>query len=264
MKKIILLLSVLFASAFGYNYSGTWINKSESRYNDPIKLKITGTTISPFIKRGSQQVRLKAKKATQTGTGLYEAWGFGAKNLVLYIKPLNSTKIKVYEKKIDTDRKIVISRSFIFVKKGSVVKRIKKRFVGNWRSSSNFSAISKLTIREADGGIYVRAWKNGPRGVKPLGTAKAKYYNNALHITWYKGNLVVNATIKGLNYNAKTNRYRTLQLYISAKNINNGLTNRQTIYLKRARVGIPEPRFNPYKKHIKIGPVDVNLLINSY
>lgn len=261
MKKIILLLSIFFASAFGYNYSGTWVNKSSYRYNDPTTLKISGTTITPYLSRSGQSVKLKAKKATPTGTGLYEAWGFGAKNLVLYIKPINSRQIKVYEKKIDTARKTVVTRSFIFAKKVPVTRNIKKRFLGNWKSNSAFSAISKLTIRDVDGNLYVRAWRNTPRGQRALGLARAKFYNNALHITWYKGNLVVNATIKGLNYNAKKNRYRTLQLSLSAKNINTGLTNRQTIYFSKKHLR-PTPR--PIKKHIKVGPVDINLLINSY
>ena len=267
MKKILLIISALAVSAFGYNYDGTWINKSASKYNDPVVLKISGTTVSPYIKRGNQRIKLKSKNATNTGNGLYEAWGFGVKNLVLYIKPINSTKIKVYEKKIDTSRKIVITRSFIFAKKGVVTTSVKKRYVGNWRSTGAFSAISKLTVRNVDGNLYVRAWKNTQRGQKALGLAKAKYYGNALHITWYKGNLVVNATIKGLSYNSNTNRYQTLQLNLRAKNINTGLTNRQTINFRRANINIGRPTYReerPIRRHLKIGPVDVNLLINSY
>jgi len=267
MKRVLLILSALAVSAFGYNYNGTWINKSTSKYNDPIVLKISETTISPYIKRGDSKVRLKSKTATNTGNGLYEAWGFGSKNLVLYIKPINSSKIKVYEKKIDTSRHIVISRSFIFEKKAAINRSVKKRYTGNWRSTSAFSAISKLTVRNVDGSLYVRAWKNTARGQKALGLARAKYYGNALHLTWYKGNLVVNATIKGLNYNSRTNRYRTLQLNLSAKNINTGLTNRQVINFKRGRIHVGRPIYRedrPIRKHLKIGPVDVNLLINSY
>ncbi len=261
MKRVLLSLAALAVSAFGFNYSGTWVNKSEYRYNDPIRLKISGTTVTPYLYRNDTLVKLRAKNATKTGTGLYEAWGFGMKNLVLYIKPINSSKIKVYEKKIDTDRKIVITRSFIFNKKGAVTASIKKRYVGNWRSTGAFSAISKLTIRNADGQLYVRAWKNTANGQKPLGLARAKYYSNALHITWYKGNLVVNAVIKGLNYNSRNNKYRTLKLDLKAKNINTGIENRQTIYFKKKPVIVQERRF---KKRIKIGPVDIDLLINSY
>ena len=267
MTKILLLLSALAVLAFGYNYNGTWINKSESKYNDPIVLKISGTTISPYIKRGEQRVKLKSKNATSTGNGLYEAWGFGVKNLVLYIKPINSSKIKVYEKKINTSKRTVVTRSFIFTKKASITKSIKKRYVGNWKSSDAFSAISKLTVRNVEGNLYVRAWKNTPRGQKALGLAKAKYYGNALHLTWYKRNLVVNATIRGLNYNSRTNRYRTLQLDLRAKNINTGITNRQIINFRRGNINISRPIYRedkPIRKHLKIGPVDVNLLINSY
>ena len=267
MKRVLLILSALAVSAFGYNYNGTWINKSTSKYNDPVVLKISGTTVSPYIKRGNQRIKLKSKNATNTGNGLYEAWGFGVKNLVLYIKPINSSKIKVYEKKIDTAKRIVITRSFIFTKKSAITKSIKKRYVGNWRSTGAFSAISKLTVRDVDGNLYVRAWKNTPRGQKALGLARAKYYGNALHITWYKGNLVVNATIKGLNYNSRTNRYRTLQLNLRAKNINTGITNRQIINFRRGKINIEHPIYRedrPIRKHLKIGPVDVNLLINSY
>ncbi len=267
MKRVLLIISALAVSAFGYNYNGTWINKSTSKYNDPVVLKISGTTVAPFIKRGDARVKLKSKDATNTGNGLYEAWGFGAKNLVLYIKPINSSKIKVYEKKIDTNRHIVISRSFIFAKRASELKTIKQRYVGNWKSTDAFSAISKLTVRYVDGNIYIRAWRNTPRGQKALGLAQAKYYNNALHITWYKGNLVVNASIKGLNYNSHINRYRTLQLNLKAKNINTGLTNRQTINFTKNKIHVGRPIYRndrPIHKHLKIGPVDVNLLINSY
>jgi len=265
MKKILLLLTTLAASAFAYNYSGTWTNQSEYRYNDPIKLKINGNTITPFLNRDDQIVKLRAKNSTNTATGLYEAWGFGVKNLVLYIKPINNTKIKVYEKKIDTARKTVVTRSFIFAKKVNIVRNIKKRYIGNWKSSSNFSAISKLTIRNAGNKLYVRAWKNTPNGQRPLGLARAKYYNNRLHITWYRGNLVVNATIRGLNYNSERNRYETLELNLSAKNISTGLTNRQTIYFtkKHHNTNI-QPPIHTMKKHIKVGPIDINLLLNSY
>ena len=261
MKRVLLIFTLMFSWAFAYNYSGIWINKSESRYNDPIKLKIQNHTITPFLKRGSQNIRLKSKNATDTGTGLFEAWGFGAKNLVLYIKPINSSKIKVYEKKIDTDRKIVITRSFIFVKQANIIKKLKKRFIGNWRSSNPLSAVSKLTIRLIDNNIYIRAWRKTAYGIEPLGVAKAKFYNNTLHISWYKNNLIANATIKGLNYSSLENRYNTLKLDLRIENADSGLVNREIIYFKRAKFKDFQKR---YKKHIKVGPVDVNLLINSY
>jgi len=261
MKKIILLLMLSAISVFGFNYNGTWINKSVAKYNDPIKLNISANNIAPYLKRGNKIVKLKTKKSTNVGTGLFEAWGFGYKNLVLYIKPINSQKIKVYEKKIDTQKKIVITRSFIFMKKSTYNNRLKKAFIGNWESTDQFSAISKLNIRVVNNKIYVRAWKQSLNRERPLGLAQAKYYNNKLHITWYRGDLVVNATISGFNYNSNNNRYQTLKLFLKAKNINSGLENRQVIYLKK-RVLKPTPR--PIQKHIKVGPIDINMLLNSY
>ena len=263
MKKLLLMV-LMFSWAFGFNYNGVWINKSAYQYNDPIKLQIKRERVTPFLYRNSKLVKLKTKKSTNTGVGLYEAWGFGYKNLVLFIKPINKNTIKVYEKKIDTNKKVVISRSFIFKRKNAIIKSIKKRFIGNWSSTDSFSAISKLTVRLLDGKVFVRAWRNTPRGQIPLGIARAKFYNNKLHITWYKGNLVVNATITGLNYNAQTNRYKTLKLYLKAKNLNNNLTNTQTIYFKKNSIDLPRPMYDGIRKHIKLGPVDINLLINSY
>ncbi len=271
MKRVILLLTIFVAYAFGYNYTGTWINKSESSYNDPVKLEIKGTTVRPVIKRGSKVVALKSKKATKVGNELFEAWGFGSKNLVLYIKPINSNKIRVTEKKIYTNKKVVYTKTFIFTKKAAPIS-IRKRFVGNYRSSGAFSAISRVSIQNIDGKIFVRAWKRHNGRVKPLGSARAKLYNNKLHIIWKRKNLVVNATIKGYNYNSRINRYKNLELDVRAKNLKNGLTNRQTMQLRRGSVKVPPrpiatPRANhprPIYKKIKIGPVDLNLMINSY
>ena len=261
MKKAILLFIAFTVWVFGFNYNGTWINKSVAKYNDPIKLDIKGNSVAPYLKRGNRVVKLKTKKVTNVGTGLFEAWGFGYKNLVLYIKPINSQKIRVYEKKIDTQKKQVITRSFLFVKKRAYSNRLKRAFIGNWKSTDQFSAISKLNIRVVDNQIYVRAWKHRFDRETPLGLARAKFYNNRLHITWYRGNLVVNATISGLNYNSANNRYQTLKLNLRAKNINSGLENRQIIYLRKNLLK-PTPR--PIQKHIKVGPVDINLLLNSY
>ena len=261
MKKIIFAFLALAVSAFGFNYSGTWVNKSVAKYNDPIKLKINGNSVTPYIKRGANSVKLKRKVATNTGNGLFEAWGFGYKNLVLFIKPINSNKIKVYEKKIDTKKRIVITRSFIFKKRASLNKKLKKAFVGNWRSTDPFSAVSKLNIRVVDNQVFVRAWRKIYNHEEPLGLAEARYYNKALYITWYKGNLIVKATITGLHYDVNLNRYKTLKLSLKVKNINNGLENSQIIYFKRKTL---RPPLRPFKKHIKVGPVDINLLINSY
>jgi len=261
MKRFFLIIAMLSVWAFGYNYSGTWINKSETNYNDPVRLIIKGKNVKPILKRGSKRVALKGKNTTNVGNGLFEAWGYGYKNLVLYIKPINSTKLRVTAKKIDLNKKRVITKSFIFKKKSNPTIGIRKRFVGNFKSMSNFSAIKKITIREVDGRLFVRAWKNTANGVKPLGVARAKLYDNKLHMTWNRGNLVVSATIKGYNYNSNKRRYNNLELSIKATNLNTGLTNRQTIQLKRGFIAVtPQPIY----RKMKIGPVDVSFMINSY
>ena len=260
MKRVILLLAIFASMAFGYNYSGTWKNNTGASYNDPIILKISNNKVTPILKRGDKRVALKGKVATNIGNGLFEAWGHGYKNLVLLIKPINSNKLRVYAKKIDTNKKKVITKSFVFVKKRAP-KSVRKRFIGNYKSTSSFSAIKKITIREIEGKLYVRAWRNTRNGLKPLGVARAKFYNNRLHMTWNRRNLIVEATIKGYNYNKRLNRYRNLELSIKATNLNNGLTNTQTMQLRRVNVDTtPKPIY----KRIKIGPVDVNLMINSY
>jgi hypothetical protein len=252
---------MVFASlAFGYNYNGFWKNSSITSYNDPIVLKINGNRVSPILERGEKRVALKTKVATNVGSGLFEVWGYGYKNLVLFIKPINSTKVRVIAKKVDTKRKRVITKSFVFVKK-SPPQSIRKRFIGNYISSSNFSAIKKITVREVDGKLFVRAWKNTRYGLKPLGVARAKLYNNRLHLTWNRGNLMVEATIKGYNYSSKINRYRNLELRVKATNLDTNLTNSQTIQLARRSVSVPP---QPIYRKFKIGPVDVNLMINSY
>ncbi len=267
MKRVILTIVMFITYAFGFNYSGTWINKSDISYNDPIKLKIENRSIRPIIKRGDKIVALKKKETTIVGNELYEAWGFGSKNLVLLIKPITKNKIRVIEKKIYTNKKVIYTKSFLFVRKEPII-NIKKRYLGNYRSSSSFSAISRISIKEIDGELFVRGWKKGRYKDRPLGIAKAKLYNNKLHITWRKKDLIVSATIKGYNYNPNNNKFRNLQLDIKERDINSELTNRQTIQLKRGLVKFP-PRVvtqspqSIYKK-FKIGPVDVNLMINSY
>jgi len=260
MKKFFLVLTVFVVNLFGYNYNGNWINKSGANYNDPIKLIIKGNKVKPILIRGERRVALKSKVATNVGNGLFEAWGHGYKNLVLFIKPVNRYKLRVTAKKIDVDKKRVLTKVYTFVKKGIITPGIRKRFTGNFRSTSGFSAIKKISIREVDGKLFVRAWKNTPNGVRPLGVARAKLYDNKLHITWNRANLVVKATVRGYNYNAFNNRYNNLELSIKATNLNSGFINRQTMQLKRGSVDVLQPIY----KNIKIGPVDVNLMINSY
>ncbi len=262
MKRVIFLVAMFASLAFGYNYNGVWKNSNIANYNDPIVLKINGNSVKPILKRGDRRVALKSKVATNVGNGLFEAWGYGYKNLVLFIKPINKRKLRVVAKKIDTQRKRVITKSFVFVKKSPPVS-VRKRYIGNYRSTSNFSAIKKIAIREVDGRLFVRAWKNTRDGLRPLGVARAKLYNNRLHMTWNRGDLVVDATIRGYNYSSRLNRYKNLELNIKATNLNTGLTNRQTIQLSRGGVHVP-PQPQPIHRRFKIGPVDVNLMINSY
>ena len=260
MKRVIFLLAVFASMAFGFNYNGVWKNVSATNYNDPILLKISGHKVTPILKKRNKRVSLKAKEATNVGCGLYEAWGHGYRNLVLLIKPINSYKLKVIAKKINTKAKKIHTKTFIFTKKRPP-QSIKKRFIGNYKSTTNFTAIKKITIREVDGKLFVRAWRHTRYGLEPLGVAKAKFYNNKLHLTWSKGNLVVEATIRGYNYSPSLKRYKNLELDVKATNIKNGLTNRQIIQLRRVNVDVPQ---RPVYKRVKIGPVDVNLMINSY
>jgi len=256
MKKLILLLSIFFTSAFGYNYSGTWVNKSEHRYNDPITLKISGRTVTPYLSKNWRFAKLKSKNATLTGRGLFETWGFENKYITLYIKPISRSQIKVYVKKINTTRRKIITKIFIFAKKDSGSRNIKRRFLGNWRSDNSFSTISKLKIRKINGHLYVKAWGKNPRDYRVLSLTRAKIYNNSLHISWNKGNKTIKATIKGLEYNSYKNRYRRLRLNLSIKNINNRLIDEETIYFSRRE-------HRSTRKHIKIGPVDINRLIHN-
>jgi hypothetical protein len=256
MKRVFLLIAILSAWAFGYNYSGTWVNKSATNYNDPVKLVITGTKVKPFIRRGEDSAALKVKNATNVGSGLFEAWGHGGKNLILFIKPINSYKLRVIAKKIDVNRKKILTKSFIFAKKGAVTVSMKKRFVGNYKGGNSFSAINKLSIRLVDGQLFVRAWKRRNGTLVPLGVARAKLYNNRLHITWNKGGLVVDATIRGYNFSSSSNRYRNLELSINATNLNNGLSNSQTMQLRRARVSVPShPVYREPRRVHRIRPI---------
>ena len=263
MKKIVLIMTLLISSVFGYNYNGTWTNTSTPNYNDPIQLKITDKKVTPYIKRGSKVAKLKTKKATNTGNGLFEAWGFGNRNLVLYIKPINSYKIKVYVKKINVAKRSILTKTFIFTNKKRVSNvRAKKRYAGLWVSQSPFSAISKLRIKQENGKMIIKAWRPTRYGQEYLGAARARVKNGKLYINWKKGNLTVKANIVGLRFNKSQNRYNRLQLNLTAYNNRNGITNSQTIYLRRANT-LPNNGL-PYIKKIKVGPLDINIMTNSY
>ncbi len=265
MKRIILLLTFLISSTFAYNYNGTWINQSSTTFNDPVKLTIKNGYVTPYIKRGSQVAKLKSKKATNTGTGLFEAWGFRTKNLALFIKPINSYKIKVYAKKIDVDKRAIYTKTFIFTNKTRLsTKRIKNRYVGVWKTNSPFSAISKLRIEKRGNDLIVKAWRPTAEGPLYLGAAKARVKGKKLYLNWKRRHLAVSAVISGLQYDSRHNRYNQLKLYIKAKNLRSGLVSEQTIYLKRRHTAQSPIYRETTQKHYKVGPLDINLLINSY
>ena len=260
MKKIIFTYITTVGLLFGYNFNGVWVNKSGAKYNDPIKLAIKGSYVTPFIKRGNKIYKLKQKRATNIGgKELFEAWGFGYKNLVLLIKPINRFKIKVIAKKIDTKAKKVVTKSFIFSNRQKVINSIKKsRFIGNWVGGNQFSALSRVAIRLENGKLLVKAWRPSNRGDIYIGSSIAKIRGNKLFATWHKDNLVINANFTGIG--VINNRYKKLKVNISAKNLTNGLSNWQTMYLIKSKPNISKPQI----RHIKVGPVDINLLINSY
>jgi hypothetical protein len=264
MKKIFLLLFLGLSATFGFNFNGTWINKSVANFNDPIKLTITNSNIvRPYIKRSGGIAKLKAKRATKTGNELFEAWGFGNKNLVLLIKPINRFKIRVIVKKIDVAKRKIITKSFIFAnQKRKNYITYKKRFLGVWKSTSPFSALSKIQISQINDSIYIKAWRRDRSGIKYMGKSKAKIINGKLKTTWQKGNLYVTSTISGYKLNAN-GRYETIKMDLRATNLVTDITNSQTIYFKRKHFYNP-PIKRPQIKHIKVGPLDINLLIKSY
>ncbi len=268
MKKIIIGITFLFTSIFAFNYNGEWINKSDTSYNDPVKLIIKDKVVTPYIKRGVKIAKLKPKKATNIGNGLFEAWGFRDKNLVLVIKPINSYKLKVYLKKIYVSKRVIYTKSFIFINKNRIInKKIKSRFIGDWKNNDPLSAISRLKIIKRANDLIIKAWRPINGYEEFLGASKANIKGNTLYLRWKKGNILVKATIKGYNYNSVSNKYNLLKLNIKATNLSTGLTNEQIIYLKRfyntSSQSVPSIG-KPIKKHYKVGPLDINLLINSY
>ncbi len=261
MKKILLiLLSTLFAVA--YNFNGIWLNQKrvEAKYNDPIKIVIKNGTLTPYIKRSGKKIaKLKPKYATKVQNLLYEAWGFENKSLVLLIQPLNSTKIKVIAKKIDLSKKKILTKIFYFKKYTSSSAKT-KAFLGTWVNYNPFSAVSKMKISLYKNDIIIKAWRPVENKNQYLGAATATIKGNKLYIRWIKQNLIVKATIVGEKY--YNNSYHQLRMYIKATNSYTGISNEQTIIFKRKNQITPPPK--PYIKHIKLGPIDLNLLIKSY
>jgi len=263
MKKIILISLLFITSVFGYNFNGTWTNTSPTSYNDPIRLKIYKNTITPYIKRGNNIAKLRAKKATNTGNGLFEAWGFRDKNLVIFAKPINSYKIKVIVKKINVTQRKITTKNFIFTNKSKLANtKAKKRYAGRWVNYNSFSAISRLQIRQKSGKIYVKAWRPTRFGEQYLGTAIASVKGSRLYINWRKNNIKVKANMIGLNFNKFQNRYNKLRLNLTAYNTRNGVSNSQTIYFRRSNTLPTIGR--PIMKTIKVGPLDINIMTNSY
>jgi hypothetical protein len=264
MKKIILIMTLLLTSVFGFNYNGTWVNNSPTNNNDPLQLKITNSNVTPYIKRGVHIARLKTKKATNTGRGLFEAWGYKNRNLALFIKPINSYTIKVYAKKINVVRHRIVTKTFIFKNKSRLGRiTTKKRYAGSWVNQSPFSAISRLRIKQKNGQIIVNAWRPTRFGEQYLGAATARVKGSKLYLNWKRDNIAVTANITGLNYNRKRDRYNKLKLNLTASNSRNGVTSSQTIYLRRAN-NLPEMARPLINKHLKVGPLDINIMTNSY
>ncbi len=232
MKRILTLLTLLSYLAFGYNFNGTWINKTGARYNDPIKLIIKNGNISPILNRNGNYVRLKTKHATRAGNGYYEVWGFKNKSLALFISPVNSSKVRVIAKKINPITKKIITKSFLFARKGQVAHL--NQFIGNYRSRNNnlFTAISRLHIYKQGGKLYVKAWRNTARGERPLGTTQAWLEGNRLRMDWEKRAILVRASIVGLRKNS-LGRFNKIKLSLEARNLRTNLFNRQTIILTR-------------------------------
>ncbi len=261
MKKLIVLFAFCIM-AFGYNFNGTWINahKNQAKFNDPIKIVIKNGIVTPFIKRsGTKIAKLKPKYATNSQSALFEAWGFNNKNLVLLIQPINSAKIKVIAKKINIAKRKIVTKNFIFIRKNFITLNKKRAFVGTWVNHNIFSAISRMQISLYNQELLIKAWRPLRRGEEYLGAAVAKISGNKLTIRWHRGNLYVNATIFGQRYYNK--RYHQLKMYLKATNQYTGISNEQTIIFKRSH---PAPIFRDNFHHIKIGPIDLNLLINSY
>jgi len=234
MKRILTLLALLSYLAFGYNFNGTWINKTGAHYNDPVKLIIKNGNISPLLNRNGDYVRLKTKHATRAGNSYFEVWGFKNKSLALFISPVNSSKIRVIAKKINPLTKRIITKSFLFARKG--VATHLNQFIGNYRSRNNnlFTAISRLHIYKQRGKLYVKAWRNTARGERPLGITQARLVGNRLYMEWERGPILVKANIRGLT-KGNGNRFRKIRLSIEARNLRTNIYNKQTIILKRDR-----------------------------
>lgn len=234
MKRILTLLAMLTFIAFGYNFNGTWINKTDSNYNDPVKLIIKNGRITPLLNRNGDYVRLKTKAATRVGNGYFEVWGFKNKSIALNITPINRTKIRVVAKKIIPARKHITTKSFLFTRKGVATNL--NQFVGRYRIRNNnlFSAISRLHIYKNGGKLYVKAWRNTPRGERALGIAPARLVGNRLYMEWERGEIYVKANIRGLRKN-RANRFQRIRLNIEARNLRTNIYNKTAVILKRDR-----------------------------
>ncbi len=232
MKRIFTLLALLSYLAFGYNFNGVWINKTGANYNDPVKIIIKNGKVTPLLNRNGDYVRLKTKYATHAGNGYFEVWGFKNKSIALFIAPVNSSKIRVIAKKINPAKKRIITKSFLFARKGRAINL--NQFVGDYRSRHNnlFTAISRIHIYKSGGKLYVKAWRNTARGERPLGIAPARLVGNRLYMEWEKRAILVKANILGLRKNG-SHRFQKIQLTLEARNLRTNIYNKQTLVLTR-------------------------------
>lgn len=235
MKKIVTLMGLLSLFLFGYSTNGTWINKNGAGYKQIVQLKIKNGAITPLVNIGRKRfAKLKTKQATLVNRGLFEAWGFKNRNLALYVTPIDANRLRVVEKDINTQKRTIRTKIFYLTKKRAPQISFKRQFIGNYRSGDIFSAISRVKVFQRGGQLYVKAWRNTPRGQRVLGTSLARLKNGKLHMRWQRGNILVHAKIWGYRKNSQ-NRYQKIQLFIKAKNLQFGQTKKQIINLRRDR-----------------------------
>jgi hypothetical protein len=231
MRNIIATILLTFGLLYGYNFSGTWVNKSKADFNDPTKLIIKNKNlVTPYIKRGSKIYRLKSKHSTKLGNILFETWGFDKSAVSILIKPIDKKKIRVIVKKIYVLKKKIITKKFIFINKDRKNREnIKKRFLGVYSSHNDFSAVTRVKFFTLDNRLFVKAWQRG----KYIGKAEAKVKRGKLHMEWRDGDLKVYATVKGYSYDKNLKRYKKIKLSLSARNSFSGLVTSQIIILSR-------------------------------
>lgn len=233
MKRILTLIGLLSIFLFGYSANGTWINNNKAGYKEIVQLTIKNGVVTPLVNIGHNRfAKLKTKRATPANSGLFEAWGFKNRNLALFLRPINANRLKVVAKNINTQNRTIRTKILYFTKKRAPHKSFNRQFIGNYHSKDLFSAISTVKIFQRGGQLYVKAWRNTPRGQRVLGTSRARLKNGKLHMRWQRGNIIVHAKIWGYRKNSR-NTYRKIQLFIKAKNLRFGQSKKQIINLRR-------------------------------